>query len=139
MRYVVLVKPELDGRSWSVHVPDLPGCLSCGETRERALVSLQEAAGAWIETAHAAGRSIPAPALGWDDEAIRHAVGEGWQAHTIDIDLPTDSEDDGGRIVLSERDFLRFISSIESPPAVNDRLAQALDRASDGAWRKAEQ
>lgn len=42
-------------------VPDLPGCMSDGETRELAARNVGEAIEAWIEEASALGRPIPAP------------------------------------------------------------------------------
>ncbi len=41
--------------------PDLPGCMSDGETPEAALASVQDAATAWIEEATALGRPVPPP------------------------------------------------------------------------------
>ena len=35
MRYMVVV--ERGETSWGAHVPDLPGCVAIGETREEAL------------------------------------------------------------------------------------------------------
>jgi len=32
MEYLVVIEPEEDG-SFSAYVPDLPGCVSCGDTR----------------------------------------------------------------------------------------------------------
>jgi predicted RNase H-like HicB family nuclease len=42
-------------------VPELPGCVAHGETREEALASAQEAIELWIEVARKRGRDIPAP------------------------------------------------------------------------------
>jgi predicted RNase H-like HicB family nuclease len=35
MRYMVVI--ERGGASWGAHVPDLPGCVAVGETRDEAL------------------------------------------------------------------------------------------------------
>jgi antitoxin HicB len=43
-------------------VPELPGCLTAGETPEEALHNLDEAMAAWIEAALLTGMSIPGPA-----------------------------------------------------------------------------
>jgi predicted RNase H-like HicB family nuclease len=40
---------------------DLPGCSALGETQEQALAELEDAKGAWIEAAQAAGNPIPTP------------------------------------------------------------------------------
>ncbi len=44
-----------------VEVPDLPGCMTAGETVEEALANLPEAMEAWIATALDLGRAIPQP------------------------------------------------------------------------------
>ena len=41
MRYMVVV--ERGETSWGAHVPDLPGCVAVGETREEALQLIREA------------------------------------------------------------------------------------------------
>ncbi|MBK6562984.1 type II toxin-antitoxin system HicB family antitoxin [Candidatus Amarobacter glycogenicus] len=45
-------------------VPELPGCLTAGESAAEALANLDEAIGAWVEAALKAGISIPEPARG---------------------------------------------------------------------------
>ena len=44
-----------------VEVPDLPGCLADGETREEAVANAREVIAEWIETAGELGRPIPEP------------------------------------------------------------------------------
>jgi len=41
--------------------PELPGCVTAGETQEEALTNLQEAMAIWLETALAEGADIPEP------------------------------------------------------------------------------
>ena len=52
MRYMVVV--ERGETSWGAHVPDLPGCVAVGETREDVLQLIREA----IELD---GLPVPAP------------------------------------------------------------------------------
>ncbi len=52
--------PELGG-GFVADVPELPGCMSDGETPEEALANAYDAAEAWLETARKLGRDIPAP------------------------------------------------------------------------------
>jgi antitoxin HicB len=63
LEYPVIVSPlsENDGGGFLATVPDLPGCLSDGETPEEAIVNVQDAILAWIEAAHDLGRDIPTP------------------------------------------------------------------------------
>lgn len=50
-----------EGGGYLIEFPDLPGCMSDGETMEDAIKNGQDAVHAWIETAKELGRSIPAP------------------------------------------------------------------------------
>lgn len=63
LRYAVLIEPlsEDDGGGFLATVPDLPGCMSDGETPEEALVNVQDAIAAWLEAALELGRPIPEP------------------------------------------------------------------------------
>ena len=61
--YAVLIEPlpEEDGGGFSATVPDLPGCMSDGDTREAAARNIDDAIAAWLEEARALGRDIPQP------------------------------------------------------------------------------
>lgn len=63
--YPVLIEPlpKEDGGGYLATVPDLPGCMSDGETREIAARNVGDAIKAWIEEAGALGRAVPAPSL----------------------------------------------------------------------------
>ena len=52
LEYMVRVEPlsEEDGGGYIAIVPDLPGCMSDGETPEEALVNVQEAISSWLES-----------------------------------------------------------------------------------------
>lgn len=50
-----------DGGGYLAIVPDLPGCMSDGETRELAARNIEDAIAAWIEEATELGRPIPPP------------------------------------------------------------------------------
>ena len=43
-------------------VPELPGCITAGDTPEEALANLEEAMAAWIESCLISGDPIPGPA-----------------------------------------------------------------------------
>lgn len=60
MNYTVIVEPAGDG-SFSVYVPDLPGCTSCGDTYDEAVESIREAIRGHIEVLRDAGEAIPEP------------------------------------------------------------------------------
>jgi predicted RNase H-like HicB family nuclease len=59
MRYMVVV--ERGETSWGAHVPDLPGCIAVGETRDEALELIREAIELHIEGLRQDGLTVPAP------------------------------------------------------------------------------
>lgn len=63
LNYPVIVSPlpEEDGGGFVATVPDLPGCISDGDTPQEALTNVQDAIEAWLEAARDLGRPIPAP------------------------------------------------------------------------------
>jgi predicted RNase H-like HicB family nuclease len=63
LEYPVIVTPlpAEDGGGFLVTVPDLPGCMSDGETPEEAIANVQDAIAAWIEAARELERDIPSP------------------------------------------------------------------------------
>ena len=50
-----------EGGGFLVEYPDLPGCISDGETIEEAIANAEDAKGCWIAAMKEAGRPIPAP------------------------------------------------------------------------------
>lgn len=65
LEYPVIVTPlpPEDGGGFAASVPDLPGCMSDGETPEDAIREVQDAIVAWIETAREMGRPVPPPSV----------------------------------------------------------------------------
>ncbi len=63
LRYSVVVQPLAaeDGGGYSAIVPDLPGCMSDGESPEAALANVQDAIATWIEAAGDLGHAVPEP------------------------------------------------------------------------------
>ena len=59
MRYMVVV--EHGETSWGAHVPDLPGCIAAGETREEVLRLIREAVELHIQGLAEDGQPIPSP------------------------------------------------------------------------------
>jgi antitoxin HicB len=62
--YPIIIEPLTaeDGGGFLATVPDLPGCMSDGETREMAKRNIEDAIASWIEEAKALGREVPRPA-----------------------------------------------------------------------------
>jgi|SRR5690606_19212141 len=73
MDYPVVIRPlgEEEGGGFIAFFPDLPGCVSDGETPEEALEHVREAYAEWMDTARTRpGFVLPAPGKrardGWD-------------------------------------------------------------------------
>ncbi|MBI3683522.1 MAG: type II toxin-antitoxin system HicB family antitoxin [Acidobacteria bacterium] len=60
MRYMVVI--ERGEKSWGAHVPDLPGCVAVGETRNEVLRLIREAIDFHIEGLRHDGQPVPLPA-----------------------------------------------------------------------------
>jgi len=58
MRYMVVI--ERGQTSWGAHVPDLPGCIAVGETREEVLCLIHEAITLHIDGLRQDGLPVPA-------------------------------------------------------------------------------
>ena len=61
--YAIIVEPlpQDEGGGFVATVPDLPGCMSDGQTPHEALANVQDAIKVWIEAATEMGRKIPPP------------------------------------------------------------------------------
>ena len=58
------LSPE-DGGVYLAWVPDLPGCMSDGNTPEEAYANAMDAIDDWISEANRLGRVVPMPGRGW--------------------------------------------------------------------------
>ena len=60
LKYPISIYPENEG--YTIIIPDLPGCITQGETLEEAIESINEARELWIETVYtSAKKDIPLP------------------------------------------------------------------------------
>ena len=60
MKYAVVI--EKGESSYGAYVPDLPGCVAAGESREEVLQLIHEAIEFHIQTLREDGETIPEPA-----------------------------------------------------------------------------
>lgn len=58
--YRIIIEPDANGEI-TVYIPDLPGCISQGDSLEDAYGMIEDAKKAWIETALEDGALIPEP------------------------------------------------------------------------------
>jgi predicted RNase H-like HicB family nuclease len=59
MKYTVIV--EQGERSWGAYVPDFPGCIAAGESREEVLQLIREAIEFHVEGLLQQGETVPEP------------------------------------------------------------------------------
>jgi len=50
-----------EGGGWLITYPELPGCMSDGETPEEAIANGRDAVIAWLKAAEESGREMPRP------------------------------------------------------------------------------
>jgi len=60
MDYVIVIERAPDG-SYSAYVPDLPGCVACGDTPDEARRLIAEAVPLHIESLRQHGEPVPPP------------------------------------------------------------------------------
>ena len=60
LRYAVILEKAEDG-GYGAYVPDLPGCVGMGETRDETIENISEAIKFHIEGMKADGISVPLP------------------------------------------------------------------------------
>lgn len=63
-RYLVIYEHE--GNSWSAYVPDLPGCVAAGDTRQEVARLIKEAIEFHIEGLRKEGLPVPEPSADAD-------------------------------------------------------------------------
>ena len=60
-KYEMIIYWSEQNKAFLVEVPELPGCMADGETREEAIKNANEVIRQWIKTAKSLGREIPKP------------------------------------------------------------------------------
>lgn len=60
-KYELIIYWSDEDDAFVVDVPELPGCMAHGETREAAMQAATEAIELWVETAQEEGRPVPEP------------------------------------------------------------------------------
>jgi predicted RNase H-like HicB family nuclease len=60
MEFKVTIHPAEEGGFWA-EIPELPGCVSEGETLEETAENIREAAQGWLEVNRELGRDGPQP------------------------------------------------------------------------------
>lgn len=61
IKYEIILSWSDEDRAFVAEVPELPGCMAHGDTREAALGHVEQAMELWIDTAREFGDPIPEP------------------------------------------------------------------------------
>lgn len=85
MRYPIVIEPGDDKTAYGVVVPDLPGCISAGDTLDEAFDMAKEAIEGWIECSMDAGQDIPRPSA--MESIQKDPEFAGWIFGAVDVDL----------------------------------------------------
>tara|TARA_R110002072_G_scaffold238769_2_gene396373 strand:- start:294244 stop:294471 length:228 start_codon:yes stop_codon:yes gene_type:complete len=64
-QYLIVIEKSEDS-DWGAYVPDLPGCVAVGKTREEAASLIREAIELHLSGMREDGESIPSPAAAYD-------------------------------------------------------------------------
>jgi predicted RNase H-like HicB family nuclease len=64
MQYLVVI--EEGQRSFGAYVPDLPGCVAAGATRQEVLQLIREAVALHVESLRESGEDVPVPSSSAD-------------------------------------------------------------------------
>lgn len=72
--YTVIL--ERGENNWSAYVPDLPGCIATGKTRDATLQRMREAIAFHIEGMRLNGEAIPEPSTESDRVAVAVSAGD---------------------------------------------------------------
>ena len=83
-RYPIAIEPGTEHTAFGIVVPDLPGCFSAGDTLDEAMIGVEEAVAAWIDTALDAGEAIPSPSS--LDVVRTIAAYAGWTFAVVSVD-----------------------------------------------------
>ena len=74
--HIISPLPAEDGGGFLITFPDLPGCISDGETEAEAVENGRDAFAAVVSALHDMGREIPAPSFSPEDATVPGASGK---------------------------------------------------------------
>lgn len=60
-KYEIILYWSAEDEAFIAEVPELPGCVADGQTRQEALANVETVIAEWLETTRELGRPIPEP------------------------------------------------------------------------------
>jgi excisionase family DNA binding protein len=60
-KYEIVIYWSDEDEAYLAEVPELPGCMADGRTRQEAVANAETILQEWVETAHEMGRPVPTP------------------------------------------------------------------------------
>ena len=111
MRYLIVLHSEDDRTDYGVTVPDLPGCVSAGDTLAEALGNAEEAILCHLDGTIADGEPIPNPSVDSPQD-----LPAGCMVAVVEIDL--------NKLALSGKTVRLNVSIPERTVALIDRAAK---------------
>lgn len=60
-RYEIIIYWSNDDAAYIAEVPELPGCMVHGASRQEALANIDDAIGLWLDTVREFGHPVPEP------------------------------------------------------------------------------
>jgi len=60
-KYEIIIYWSEEDQAFLAEVPELPGCMADGQSRQEALANAEVVIRQWVETAKELGRPIPSP------------------------------------------------------------------------------
>lgn len=85
MRYPIAIEPGDDKTAHGVTVPDLPGCLSAGDSLDEAMVNAEEAILLYLEDLLDGGKAPPAPSSLESLRGAADCAGMVWAVVSVDL------------------------------------------------------
>ncbi|MBF0182536.1 MAG: type II toxin-antitoxin system HicB family antitoxin [Magnetococcales bacterium] len=61
MNYAIILYWSREDNAFLAEVPELPGCMADGATRQETIANAEHTIEEWLRTAHELGRVIPEP------------------------------------------------------------------------------
>lgn len=121
--YAIVILPlsEADGGGYAAQVPDLPGCMSDGDTPEEAVANVRDAIACWLDENAELGRDRPT--VGASVE--RHRARDRAMLEALRAALDYADHQDGkiAQLEAKVRTLITLMSS-EGPVSISDLTVQ---------------